>query len=378
MVICFEISETTKRELDQLLEYGNFSDYSEIVAVAVTNQVLLHKRVAAGELVIVAESEAAIGQESSATNASRSSTQNPRPAESPASPKSNAAVPAFFLRNAVAESKIRPVKSPGDVFMVGEEVPVDRWIFGQHNKLFTAKPSCRGLATLLHEMPKGVALAKAAADVAQQASYLGDFLRELDQKHEFSRDEALAVAFPDTGTESQKARLRFSNQFVASMNKNGQLSGLLVDLKLINVLGSKQTRISLTEAGLNFVRLRNPILDGDPHDPDPCRFSHEEIEFLLDHISTNVPSELSAFLTILSSLVNGEQTPDRLDQVLAPLVSKRHGKPFTDAFISTQRSGAISRMVELGLVKRTRAGVRVKYEPTDSGISYLSHRQENE
>lgn len=379
MVICFEISGKTKNELNQLLQSGDFSDYSEVVAVAVANQLVLQKRVSNGESMIMGEGAGPPGRSSRSIGAIQSRGPELRNSqETPPPPNRKAAVPSFFLRDVVAESNIKPIAPPGDVFVVGQEVPVDRWIFGQHNKLFTVKASCRGLATLLYSTPKGVALVKAAAEIPEQASELGDFLRELDERHDYSRDEALATAFPNTGPESQKARLRYSNQFVASVNKDGQLSGLLVDLKLINALGAKKPRISLTNAGLNFTRLSSPILDGDPLAPDICRFSKEEIEFLLDHIGANVPAEIFAFRTILASLVQGNQSPEKLDQVLAGHVSARDGKPFTKAFISTQRSGAISRMVELGLVRRVRKGVRVKYEPTDAGISFLNRQTEKE
>ena len=55
MVICFEISGKTKNELNQLLQSGDFSDYSEVVAVAVANQLVLQKRASNGESMIMGE-----------------------------------------------------------------------------------------------------------------------------------------------------------------------------------------------------------------------------------------------------------------------------------------------------------------------------------
>ena len=356
MVICFEISERTKKELDQLLDSGDFSDYSEVVTVAVANQLVLQEQSSSSESTMI--------DRAAGTVTSRLAKV--------VRPKREMGVPSFFTRNVIAESNIRPIAPSGDVFVVGEAVPVDRWIFGQHNKLFTVKASCRGLARLLYETPTGVVLVKAAAEIAGRAAELGDFLRGLDEKHHYGRGEALATAFPKSGSENYKALLRYSNQFVASMNKNGQLSGLLSDLKMINVLGSKRPRISLTEVGLNFVKLSNPILDGNTQGRGLCRFSKEEIEFLLAHIRASVPAEIFAFRAILTSLVKGNQSPESLDQALARHVSGRNGKLISKGFIATQRSGSISRMVELGLVSRVREGVKVKYEPTEAGISYLN------
>ncbi len=45
MVICIEVEQRTKNELDQLLKVGGYKDYSQAVAVAISNQVLLQHQV---------------------------------------------------------------------------------------------------------------------------------------------------------------------------------------------------------------------------------------------------------------------------------------------------------------------------------------------
>ena len=44
----------------------------------------------------------------------------------------------------------------------------------------------------------------------------------------------------------------------------------------------------------------------------------------------------------------------------------------TKTFLSTQRTGAISRMVDLGLVAREKSGLRVTYLVTQPGQDFLS------
>jgi len=41
MVICIDISERTKQQLDGLVETGDYRDYSEAVSVAISNQLVL-------------------------------------------------------------------------------------------------------------------------------------------------------------------------------------------------------------------------------------------------------------------------------------------------------------------------------------------------
>jgi hypothetical protein len=47
----------------------------------------------------------------------------------------------------------------------------------------------------------------------------------------------------------------------------------------------------------------------------------------------------------------------------------------SDAFITTQRTGAVSRLNELGLIGRRREGNRVNYFVTTYGNEYLQRTQ---
>ena len=45
MIICLDLSARTKSQLDSLLEVGQYTDYSEAVAVAIANQLVLHGQI---------------------------------------------------------------------------------------------------------------------------------------------------------------------------------------------------------------------------------------------------------------------------------------------------------------------------------------------
>ncbi len=279
-------------------------------------------------------------------------------------------IPAIFLLPTQKLTNCEAAPLPNCVFVAGHDVPVDRWIFGQHNKILPVKASCRALAALCRDA-RGIPL-KAAADIAAQAAKLGDYLRQTDTSHLVSRDDALALAFPSTESEAgDKARLRFANQFVASANKQGQLSGLPVDLKLVNYISAKEGRLSLTGAGWQFAAMPNPILDRSAGDM-VAKFSDEEIEFLVGHIRDNVPVEDCAYRTVIRALNGGANTPEKLDDYLAQFVPARVDKPFTRAFLTTQRSGVISRMSDLGMLRRSREGIKVTYVTTERAAQYFS------
>ncbi len=363
MVLCIEIDQETKARLDELLTLGQYRDYSQAIAVAIANQVLLHGKVAEqGRSLIISKT---VGPRSS-DKISKTARSAGRLQES-----GRLTVPSLFsraLRRPLPE-QLSPI--PTDAFVRGTSVPVDRWIFGQHNKLLPAKASCRALA-ILDAGTTGVPLARTASDIAAHAVELGDYLRAIDEKNGFTREESLSLAFPLSGSETgDKARLRYANQFVASTNAQGQLSGLLVDLKFVNYVPGKEARLMLTEPGWEFAVLENPILDhGAAGLP---KFTSEEVDFLLGHIRNNVPAEDSAYRTVITALSEGANNPDKLDAYLKPLLSPRQDKPFTTAFLATQRSGVISRMSDLGLVSRQRDGVKVTYIPSERAIEYLKN-----
>lgn len=360
VILCLEIDSITKANLDELLKVGHYADFSQAVSVAISNQLLLHEhaRHAGGSFVVASNDRPA----------------NPSKKSDPdlvGRGQNELKVPTLFSAPGGLPQGFELAAIPGDAFVSGAIVPVDRWIFGQHNKLLPVKASCRALASMTTDN-RGIPLGR-ASEIAARASELGVYLRKIDEKHGLSRDESLAVAFPLSDSDAgDKARLRYANQFVGAVNKQGQLSGLLADLKLISLFPGREAKIRLTEAGWKFAKLENPLFDVSS--VSGSKFGEQEIGFLVDHIRSHVPAEDCAYRTILNACDEGANTPDKLDDYLSKRVSPRDGSPFTNAFISTQRSGAISRMGDLGLIARQRDGIKVTYVATENGHEYVAHR----
>jgi len=376
MIIVFRCSSEARRALEVIMEAGGYSDYSDVINAALMNYAALSSALGTRGAIVLPES---IPPAAAAVPKQRGSVQV-HVAQSPVVPTapppltSQVRIPTVFARTDFPnEPHERLADLPSDVFLPGQPVPVDRWIFGQYSKLLPVKASCRAMANLLLKYPGGFP-ETIAQQLAQEAALLGEYLKAYDQSHGFNRDEALATGFPSGGASADKSRLRYANQFVASMNKHGQLSGLLAGLKLINITNERAHRIQLTKPGWAFAILQNPILDGQPSAPTSDRLSNDERELLLDHIARCVPVEDYAIRTVLASISAGLLTPDALDGVVKKLpVSKTDG--VSELFIRTQRSGLISRVADLGLVTRERDGVRVSYAITRAGKNYMSRTE---
>ncbi len=373
MIICFNCSPETKEYLDSVLESGQYKDYGEAISFAVMNLAVIQGEVVkTGSVVMGSDAQSTSSPYQMAVPTKRAS-DTPGPGKTHENPRAAAkslSVPAVFHLDFLADSPPPFAEPPDDIWAIGQEIPLDRWVFGQYNKLLPAKASCRALAHMSSRESRGVLLEDAAPGIAREAAVLGDFLAHRDETYGIRRDDALSTAFPLTGENSDKSRSRYANQFVASVNRQGQVSGLLIDLKLINRSGKGPTHFLLTETGWQFATMQNPILD-DVQDAPTQKFSEDERDFLLNHIAQSVPVEDFGYRAILTAVTEGANTPDTIDTALLKYVPQDTGHTLSTSFRSSQRSGAISRMTDLGLVERVRDGVRVSYAVTDIGEKYL-------
>lgn len=171
--------------------------------------------------------------------------------------------------------------------------------------------------------------------------------------------------FSSGGAES---RLRYGNQFVGTI-KQGKLIGLPAALRLVAHDSAKDPNLRLTKAGAQFATLPNPVLDpGLPGD----KFTDDEIRFLLQHIQSFVPEEVSAFVAIIDAINDSANTPDKMDAFLRARFGLKDEAAMTATFLSTQRTGAISRLADLGLIGREKAGLRVTYTVSHPGKCFRS------
>ncbi|MCZ6776657.1 MAG: hypothetical protein O7D34_09400, partial [Ignavibacteria bacterium] len=79
-----------------------------------------------------------------------------------------------------------------------------------------------------------------------------------------------------------------------------------------------------------------------------------------------------AYRSILKAILDGADTPKGIDAALQEQVSEGKKSNLSGSFLSSQRSSAISRMEDLGLVERVRNGIHISYAITEFGERYLS------
>ena len=370
MIICFNCSADIKAKMDSLLITGEYKDYSELIAVAISNLWLLDQEIAGKNAVVVGERT----QLPSTVTTSRLAPIANANHIKKSSRKlliTQPTIPDLFLTIDPNSPSVPTLDTKFNEPITNEFFTLDQWLFGQYNKLLPLKANCRAISHLTNNQENGVLLEEAANRIARAATLLRDYLADHDLRHQISRDDLFATAFPHNGDGAEKSCARYSNQFVGSINSQGALSGLLWDYRLVGPVPGNATRLLLTEQGTKLARLMNPILDGCQTNPLQ-KFSSEEITFLIEHICSFVPVEEFAFRTLIQAITDGADSPEKLDEALHALVPKDSNRSLSSSFLTSQRSGALSRMADLDLIIRVRNGVRVSYVLTDRGQSFIS------
>ena len=376
MIISFRCPPALKEKVEKLIASGSYPDLSSFCTAAIENLLLLEEHIPhfQGERVPtkVPKTAPARRPKDTATQIAPERPVSPNMASSE-SGANNSTFPVELA--AVDQNSKVPFTLPvavADLFKPSDRVPVDRWLFGQYNRIFPAKVTLRALSNVaMKEGKETLVLDAIGARIAEIAAIVGDRLRALDRRLATHRDDALATAFPDPSRDGQKGRMRYQNHFVGHTVK-GEQGGLPVGLKLavIHVLKNKP-HILPTPAGWSFAQLPNPILD-DPSAPIEQRLTTAEREFLLAHIRDQVPVELFAYRTLLSMLSRGIDSPDAMNSALMSLLSEERKADDSREFVNTQRAGVLGRMTDLGLITHERDGRFVRRQLTEVGRTFLS------
>lgn len=249
-------------------------------------------------------------------------------------------------------------------------------LWGQYNKIFPAKLVVRRLANVIHEQNEDgtstpqdgirwIDLNQFGKDTGQLARNYGLQIHEYDEKHSRGRGEKLSAGLP-TGEDTEKSVGRFRTHFVGRSKQDGSLAGAAPSLLFVDITDEDVSRIGITEAGLEFAELYNPLLDRGP-DADKS-LSNDERAFYLKHIRDELGEEFEAMMKTLAAIDEGVDRPDMLTERVGEMHSD-----WSESKASTIRSGLVSRMHELGLIERERVGQRgIAYTLTDTGEELLS------
>jgi len=244
------------------------------------------------------------------------------------------------------------------------------FLWGQYNRVLPGVVALRALTRVVErEGKQWIDLKNFHDEAARLATSVGKLLEERDAESSRRRGEKLSTAFPMGSRDIAKAILRYQNQFIGHPQRGEKIYGLLPSALLADVREmSGREVIGLTEAGFHFSSMVWPVLDIagglSTHTP--------EIQaFYARHMAVNLPAEFEAMQTVVNAIKEGQDTPPKLDGVVARFLAKQGTN---ENLASTVKGGLIGRMTELGFVAPDREGIYVRYTVTEPGDLIIASR----
>jgi hypothetical protein len=234
---------------------------------------------------------------------------------------------------------------------VGEGLPAGEHLWGQVNRLFALKLACRWVvrAAAGRQWPSYLAVAEGLAD---DAAMIGAVLEQWDAAADRKRDEVLATGLPRRGNSA--SRDRFLSQYLARVTRGGEVQPGAVCRYALAVCGADV--VALTEQGLKFALMPNPILD-QRQSASPATLSVEEAEFLCQQIRERAEGEHADMRVVLNAVSGGEVTPT----AVATAVRGSFPGEWSEVVFRTHLSGLIARLTDLRLLRRHWEGRNVQY-----------------
>lgn len=255
--------------------------------------------------------------------------------------------------------KIKAVEAASDKSLFPDTDVISRsgQLWGQINRIFPVKLTLRYLAKTIVDSNGSVSIDDFRNNCS---SILRDFGLKWKNQHPRDYDKNTFLIGLPLGDDEEKSLTRFKNHFIGLRKADGTLDGALAKLKFTNI--SPEGVINFTKQGLEFMMLKNPILDGGPIASGAPVFSKEEILFFVNHIKESVRGEYDAFRWLLQTIDSGTNSRRDMEREL----KIRHAG-WSLPVVTTQHMGLVSRCSELLLLKKERQGKEVKYILTKEG-----------
>jgi len=247
----------------------------------------------------------------------------------------------------------------------------DNWLWGQVNRVFPVKVGLRILGNMQQKNSDYIPLRDFQEQAAELARGFGLQIQRIDAELKRKRNEKFSTALP-IGRKEDKAIQRYISHFLATKRAGGILDGAMSRLKFVNIQKKNESpnMIGITEEGLQFMKLRNPLLDESLYSDKTL--SEEEADFYIEHVIKNVPEELNPIYQILSIIHKGISSVSGIDIELKEIKNE-----WTDVMVATQRSGSLGRMIELGLLTKLKDGIKVAYTLTGKGKELINRVEDS-
>jgi hypothetical protein len=252
----------------------------------------------------------------------------------------------------------------------------NKLLFQQYYRYFPLIPVMVELAEVTAETGEPVMLDEFRNHIDKTIEPLRDAIINWEEQNNVKKKNRKSTGFPKVDVKNPKySKKRYLDHFVGKVRKRDlepKSFGHSLGFISYESLNQNKTLIQLTPAGKRLLEYENPLLSNGPTAPV---LSDEEQKYIIGHLESTLDSEFRLMEFICSTIAdNGKATyTNRLGEFKSYLVSE--GELDSDASEERVRShvaGALSRMVELGILKRgSKRGVYVTATPPKEFLDEL-------
>lgn len=342
-----DVTQKQAEEIESFIKKGNYNNFAQFITTAVENQIYIEN--------------SEIGEEKFESKNKRINNIS----QTDVIIKEENKITILEIKS---QPKLVPIPTFKQLSCFSQKLEEEKcWLWGQANRILPLKIGLRVLYAIIGS-EQWIELEEYRNKASNIAAGFGTIIRGYEDKKNKMRDERISAGLPDE--KEFKSKVRYKSHFLAYMRKDRTLDGAMPYLRLVNLNKDEKGKIliGLTEPGLNFAKLDNPVLDLVDFEKS---FNEKEVDFYLDHISKNVKGESSAIKWLLEKLVNGLNEREEINKEL----EKEFGQIWkaSEAVINTQRAGLMARMFELGLIGKEKDGVKVSYKISNRGKRFLGN-----
>jgi len=279
------------------------------------------------------------------------------------------------LQQSELEPESQPGSKSGSGFSWGYTVPdnppvgsayeMDReneLLFQQYYRFFPLIPVMIELAKVTTETSDLALLSEFRNRVDRKIEPLRNAIVDWEERNNIKKKNRKSTGLPKRDVKNPKySRKRYLDHFVGKVRKRDltpKSFGHSLGLISYEPIDTEKILIQLTPAGKRLLEYENPLLSNGPKEPT---LNSEERKFIISHIETTLPAEYRLMEFVYSTIAdNGNETyTNRIDEFGEYLVSEGAlAKDASEERVRSHIAGALSRMVELGVLERgTKRGV---------------------
>ncbi len=223
-------------------------------------------------------------------------------------------------------------------------------LFSQYYRFFPLKCTLYKLVELTADTEGAVPLDQARSYISDEIWPIRESIIEWEERNDIKKQNRKSTGFPKDKDQSMN---RYLDHYLGKIRtQKGKPAGFGHDLAYVSFQEhGGDWKVQLTSTGSRFVQIENPLLANGPNAPT---LSKEEQEFIVTTIRNEMDEEYRFMKYVYNVLDEGEGSyTDDLDKYRDFL----EGSPAasdnpSDNNVRSNVGGAISRMVELGILER--------------------------